>query len=260
MASLHRHLILHAIVAGSSLLSPVCRAQTAAPPCFRTFGVGGGAPTAKLFFENKGKAIPLVIDTQGLSPAYAIPASGVVSLFREEPPAVPGEPRRRVQVAEARLGKPAPMLLALVATPDGQGSHRVSVIVADDSLESHPMESARVFNFSRRRLALQTPDGHVELSAGESHVVPYPAQGRVIDLRIAILEAGEWLLCSTSPQGIIAGTRMIVVVSDDDPTPGNPSPVEPVLSTLYDTAPPVSSASAVVKALSDAPAKFAISR
>lgn len=259
MAYLKRHLTLLAALAACSLASLPGLAQTdaAPPPSFRTFGVGSTAATAGLFFEIKGKAVPLIIDSHGLSPSYPVPASGVVSLFRQAPPAAPGEPPRRVPVADARLAKSGPALLALVAVPTGLSSRRISALPMDDSQETHPSDSARIFNFSRRTVALQTSAGPVELPSGASHIVPYPEKGRVIDLKIAIREKGGWMLCSTSPQGIIPKTRMIVVIADDDPTPENPSPVEPVLATIYDTAPPPVPANGVAGASSASSAKLA---
>lgn len=262
MAYLKRHLIPLAALAACTLASLTGLAQTDAPlpPSFRTFGVGSTAATAGLFFELKGKAVPLIIDSHGLSPSYPVPASGVVSLFRQAPPAAPGEPPRRVSVAEARLAKSGPALLALVAIPTGPASRQVNALSLDDSQETHPAESVRVFNFSRRVVALQTPEGPVELSSGASHIVPYPPKSRVIDLKIAIREKGDWLLCSTSPQGIIPKTRMIVVVADDEPTPHNTDPVEPVLATIYDTSPPPVPASSVARTSSATPAKLASAR
>jgi hypothetical protein len=263
MAYLKRHLILLAaafVAVSFAALSVRAQTDAAPPPSFRTLGVGSSTATASLFFEDKGKAVPLIIDSHGLSPAYPVPASGIISLFRQAPPASPGEPPRRIPVAETRIAKSGPALLALVAAPNGSSSPRVNALSIDDSQEAHPSGSARVFNFSRRTVALQTSSGPVELPSGASHIVPYPEKSRVIDLKIAIREKGNWLLCSTSPQGIIPKTRMIVVVADDDPTPDNPSPVEPVLNTIYDTSLPPVPATSVVRASSAAPAKLASAR
>lgn len=256
MAYLKRHLTF---LAASLAAALPCLAQTdAAPPTsFRTFGVGSTVASAGLFFDDKGKAVPLIVDSHGLSPNYPVPPSGVISLFRETPPASPGEPPRRVIVAEARLPKSGPALLALVTVPTGLASRRMTALAVDDSQEVHPANTARVFNFSRRTVAVKTPEGSVELPSGASHVVPYPEKSRVIDLKIAIREKGEWILCSTSPQGIIPKTRMIVVVADDDPTPDNPSPVEPVLNTIYDTSPPPVPTDSLARASTTPSAKLA---
>jgi hypothetical protein len=243
MAYLQRYLIAPTFLLLALCLCPPCASSQTEPPkpvMFRTLAVGNTAAVAGLRYADKGRTISLPAGSNSLSQPYPAPRSGHLVLFRELPPAAPGEPFRRIPVTEARLDADGPCLLVLTSFPDpaDPGARKVTAIPVDDSWQVHPAETVRVFNFSRRNAALKIGPDTVELSPAQSHIARYPENSRVIDLKIAISDHGEWKLCSCSPQGIIPKTRMIVVITDEEPTPSNPFTREAEVNIIYDTAPP----------------------
>lgn len=242
MALFARHLIFSAVCLFG--LAGATRALAAEPaePAFRTLAVGKLSAVSGLHYEHAGKDVALAVNNIGLSPAYPAPRGGVLSLYRILPPAAPGEGPRKVPVAEARLEGSSQYLLVLSALsdPGSPGPVQVAALAVDDSWAAHPAESVRVFNFSRRRAAIQvsTPTDTVVLATGESHVAPFPKKGRIVDLKIATQDQGGWVLRFNCPQGIIPKTRTLVVIHDVQPTKEEPNPDDISINTIYDTTPP----------------------
>ena len=107
-----------------------------------------------------------------------------------------------------------------------------------DSWDTHPVESLRIFNFSRRRAAIQIDTETVELATAQSHVAPFPKNAHIFELKVAILGTDKWMLASSNPPAIIPHTRLIIVITDMAPTPTNPHPTEVDINAVYDDSPP----------------------
>lgn len=239
-----RHLALFAAaLLGLFVLPAKSQDQTqgAVPVVFRTLAVGNATIVSGLFYEYQGKSIPLPVDGMSLSAPLPSPPSGRIALYRQLPPLKPGDPPRRIPVAEAQLGKNGPCLLLLTAAadPTSPGATSISALPISDSWDAHPVETVRVFNFSRRRAAIQLEADTTELATTQSHVTPFPKNTRIVDMKVAILEKGEWLLVSGNPPAIIPRTRLIIVLTDMAPTPENPHPTELDIHAVYDDNPPL---------------------
>jgi hypothetical protein len=207
---------------------------------FRTLAIGNAAAVAGLFYESQGKSVRLPVSGMSLSASYPSPPTGLIALYRELPPVKPGTPPQRIPVAEAQLGKNGPYLLVLTseADPTLPGGTKVSALPISDSWDTHPVESLRVFNFSRRRAAIQIDTETVELSTTQSHVAPFPKNTRIFELKVAILGTDKWMLASSNPPAIIPHTRLIIVITDMAPTSHNPHPTEVDINVVYDDRPP----------------------
>lgn len=229
-------LLINAAFTQVAHAQPDSSANAAAPSpvTFRTLAVGNPAGVEKLLYESQGKSVPLQANTLDLSPAYFAPPGGRVALYRETPAVPPETKPRKVPIAEAQLGATGQYLLLLAAANGG----KVTPLAIDDSWSAQPPETLRVFNFSRRRVAIQIGNEASELTTSQSIVAPFPKNSRIVDLKVAVWEKNEWLLASNNPPALIPRTRLILVITDMAPSPENPRPVEVDINGVYDTRPP----------------------
>lgn len=239
MALLQRHLTaLAAFVTGLTVPGVTSFAQSAPPPVmFRTLAVGNSAAVANLFYESKGRSVPLLAGSLNLSPFYPAPDDGHLVIYRELPAIPPETKPRKLVVAETRLVPTGPSLVMLAATIQA-GSPGVTALTVNDAWDAQPADTVRVFNFSRRRTAIQLESATVELATAQSRVLPLAPDSRIADLKIAVWEKEAWQLESANPPAIIPRTRLVIVITDLEPTPQNPRPTEVNVFGIYDTNPP----------------------
>lgn len=243
MAITQRHLITLAVLLLCGLVSSTpLRGQTgtAEPIQFRTLAIGNPEALSGLFYEHKGRPVPVRAGSTSLSPAYVCPPGGHLVLYREIPATTPDGAPQRVRMAEADFGDQGPYLLVLAAKSSTAGSVTPGVLALpfNDSWETHPAESVRIFNFSRRRTAIRSEADTVELATTESRVTSFPLNARIFDLKVAVWENGAWMLASSNPPAIIPRTRLLMVITDTPPSPYNPHPVEVDINAIYDDNPP----------------------
>lgn len=240
MALSFRHLTLLAAALVAAPLAFVANAQTSRRPTitFRAIAVGDSAATSGLCYEDRGKSVGLAVTTTGLSQPCTRPASDVLTLYRELPPESPGQPPRRATVAEVRFEKPGDHLLVLTALREGAKPVSVRALAMDDSWRISPAETVRVFNFCRRKLAVQLGADTPNLAPGQSHVSPFSKGDDTIEFKVATWESSSWKTRFNSALGVIPKTRLLIVISDRQPTPDDPHPSEISIDTIYDTMPP----------------------
>ncbi|HSI07297.1 MAG: hypothetical protein ACAH89_01875 [Rariglobus sp.] len=209
---------------------PAGRAQapvspTEPPPVFfRTLAIGNPVPLKGLLYEFQRKSVPLMVSDTDASMLYQCPPQGTVSIYREEPPIPPETKRRRIPVAEVRLGKDSSYWIALSATTL-RGVTTITPFVINDSWDAHPLETVRVMNFSRRNIAVKVDDLAVELSPVETHTFPYPGAGtEIVRFQVATKDEGAWTARVNSPQGIIHKTRATIAITDIEPSQYDPTP------------------------------------
>ena len=207
------------------------------PVTFRAMAVGNSV-SALLYELAPGKIVPLSAGSSDLSQPYASPPGGLVAFFREGPPERPGEKPKRIPIAKAQLGSGGPYLVVLSLPPTGSNGMSVETIVVDDSWTAHPMKTVRVFNFSKRRAALQVGADNQELVTGGSHVFPYPPGKGSILFKVALMEEQGWVLRTNCPQGIIPNTRSTVIITDVVPTVDEPNPVDINVANVFDFSQP----------------------
>jgi hypothetical protein len=203
---------------------------------FRTLAVGNDAAFSGLFYDYKGKPVSLNAGSSNLSTLLPSPSNGRLSLYRQTPPPAPGEPPGTVPVAEVLIGKEGPYLVLLASTPNTIPplNRKIAPLVVDESLETHPMLAIRLFNFSKRRIAVQLNSEAVELATSESHIFTPQPETPMIPFKVATQESGAWELRLSSQTPVIDPTRSIMIVTDVEPSPERPNPVDVMATTVFD--------------------------
>jgi hypothetical protein len=219
-----------------TFLEPATRAQPEAPPAtFRTLAFG--ADVSEVFYDLHGKSVPIAAAAAGLSMPYEVPAGGRVVFYRLQPAETPEGKPRRVNVADADLGGSGPFLVFMAARPESPGGTWIQVV--GDSWEIHPVDTIRLFNFSRRNVAVKIviKDLVAELAPGEERILPYVAKGQFW-LQAATKEAGGWIMRVSAPQVAPPTARITAIMFDQQPTPDRPVTHELDLVKYLDVAPP----------------------
>ncbi|MBC2602798.1 hypothetical protein [Puniceicoccus vermicola] len=206
---------------------------------FRTLGVRRAAP--QLFYKNGSEEIRLFAGDSALSGLYEAPPSGKLTLYCYMPAEDPDLPPVKVDLAETELKTPGESLV-LVATMSSKaesGPPVIRVRTVDASVEKHPLNTARVFNFSNRKIASKVAEEFAEIPSGGEYIFDYPT-GSKMWVKIAAFEGSEtgWKLRNGGPKAIIPGTRSLIVLSDAYPSEEDPYGERINLRNVIDSKPP----------------------
>lgn len=244
MAFLERYLkrasaILVLLLAG--LLSPATiHAQPAPKPPVTFRAIALGVPVSDLFYDLKGESIAVTAGSSGLSSAYVVPPSGRVVFYRVLPPEKPGEKPRHAPVTEVQVGEGGPYLVVMMVN---QETSAVAALVVEDSWETHPVKTTRVFNFSRRLAMVKMGESLVELPTTKSHIFTYAEGGQErlqVRFQVATKENENWVLRVGGPQVTLPKTRSTIVLIDQPPSPDRANPVAVLVRNFieFEPAPP----------------------
>lgn len=237
MAFLKRHLSPAVFLCAGLFLSAAYRAQAEADPVkfFRTLALG--ADVAEVFYDLRGKPVPVASVAAGFSSVYEAPAGGKVVFYRLLPPEKPEGKPRRVTVAETHMNEPGPYLVFMTSKPELPDE--IAIQVVNDAWDVHPAETIRVFNFSRRDVAVRIviKDLVAELSPGKDRVLPYAATGQFW-MQAATMERGGWVMRVSAPQVAPPKTRITAILFDQKPSPDRPVTHELDLVKYIDVVPP----------------------
>ena len=236
MALAQRYLI-RVILGLLPLAAAVSHAQAPVavePPVqFRVVAMSG---LETFFFDVDKKKEVLNACVGAFSRLYPAPKSRDVIFYMEVPNADPKLPPVKVPLAKAILPaqNPGPFLILLTKNPAGAET-KFSALVIDNSLEAYPKNTYRVFNFSKRRLAVRLAEKSLVLVSGQSQEVPYP-DTRKAWLQVAAdeNEAG-WLLVSSSAQPVGTNTRTTVFLLDIAPSELDPNPLGIIARRMRET-------------------------
>ena len=240
MALAQRHLIRAGLGLLVFVLALTARAQSPAaaaaaePPV--QFRVVTMSKVETLLFDT-GKTTEVINAGIGsFSRLYSAPKSLAVTFYKQAANPDPKLPPIKTPLAKAQLpaGKPGPFLILLNRNPAG-AELDFSTLVIDSSLEAFPAKTYRVFNYSKRRLAVRLADTNIALSTGESDLVPYPAT-RKAWLQVAADEKNDgWLLVSSSPQVVGDHSRTTIFLVDITPSDRDPNPKGIVARRIRET-------------------------
>ncbi len=236
MAFAQRYLILAILglmppaAAPSRAQSPVA-AEPA--PQFRVAAMSG---LATFFFDVDKKKEELNACVGSFSRLYPAPKSREIMFYTEVPNTDPKLPPVKVPLAKAILPaqNPGPFLILLNKNPAG-AELKFSALVIDNSLEAYPDNTYRIFNFSKRRLAVHVADKNLILATGQNEKAPYP-DTRKAWLQVAAdeKEAG-WLLVSSSAQPVGTNSRTTIFLVDIAPSVRDPDPKGIVARRIRET-------------------------
>lgn len=218
------------------VFASAARAQSEPPvTTFRTLALG--ADVAEIFYDLRGKPVPVTAVSTGLSAPCEAPPGGEVVFYRLQPVEPPGAAPLRVNVAEVRMNDAGPYLVFMAANPETPAGIRVQAV--EDSWKTHPAETIRLFNFSRREIAVRIviKDLVVELTSGQNRVLPYGASGQFW-MQAATKEAEGWVMRVSAPQVGPPGARITAILFDQKPSVDRPVTHELDLIKFIDVAPP----------------------
>jgi len=237
MALAPRHLI-RAAFSLLFLAAIAARAQTSPapeppPPQFRVVTMSG---VETFCFDVEKRQEVLTPGVGSFSRLYPSPKNREVVFYTMAANPDPKLPPVKVPVAKAQLPaqKPGPFLIVLNRNPSG-AELKFATLVIDNSLETYPLNTYRVFNFSKRRLAANVAGVKMVLSTGQNENAPYPSS-RKAWIQIAADEKDDgWLLVSSSPQPVGTNSRTTIFLVDIDPSERDPNPKGIVARRIRET-------------------------
>lgn len=218
-------------------------AQQSADKTFRTLAVRRAAP--KIFYNNGDKEVQLFAGDTALSGAYDAPPSGKIEVYCYTPAKDPQLPPVKVNLAEAQLSDSKENLLLISTTTDesatNNGTPEIQLLAIDASLDAHPLNTVRVFNFSQRKTAAKIADEFEVIPSGGDFIFQLPEDTKMW-VKIAAYEGTDtgWKLRNGGPKAIFPNTRSIIVLSDAYPSEEDPEGKRINLRNVIDRTPPVS--------------------
>lgn len=171
------------------------------------------------FYDVEKKQEQLNVGVGSLSQIYPAPPSRLVTFYKVIPNPVPLQPPLKVPLAKSALPGQSigPFLIILDRNPPGS-ELEFSSLVLETSLEKFPANTYQVFNYSRRRLAVQLAETNFLLARGNARMVPYP-NTRKAWLKVAAEEsADDWLVVSGSPHPVGTNSRTTIFLVDMPPS------------------------------------------
>lgn len=222
MAYFQRHLNRITLLAALAIASWATPAVSLAQPppvkppvVFRTLALGMSTGT-DILYDYKEKPVIVTAGGSAFSSPYSLPENRQLQFYRVLPPVPPEKTPRRQILADVNVGAgDGPFLLFMIIDPDKPTELQVKVV--HDSWDEHPVQTMRMFNFSRRKTLLKITDTPFELSTAESRLFPYAA-GTQIWMQAATFEEGRWEVRVSGPQLTLPKTRATVVLLDQPPT------------------------------------------
>lgn len=240
-----KFLRLSALFAGAVFLTgvPVSRAQDAADTAHgmsvRLMSWDGAL--ADLWVADGGSYVAAKAGEFVLGRALALKhTASSLRLYKDQ--VVEGVLRKR-PVADVSLpGGTSSMLVVLAPAPDG-GPLSYQGRALDESLEAHPLNTMRVVNFSKLKLALKIGDTTSVVAPGAEEIFPFPSGGLFsITAEVAVDTASGWTMVQRSLQPAPPGRRILAMVRDGRPDYSIEDPelrTKPVdVVFLVDRAPP----------------------
>jgi len=216
MALFFRHLIAALVPLALASASAQSPKPPAPPPQFRIVSM---SDVETFLFDINKKKETVYASVGAFSPLYPAPPSRDLLLYKEEPNPDPKLPPTKVPLAKAKLpgDGPGPFLILVHRTAAGAALPYETTVI-NHSLLDHPANTFRVFNFSKRRLAVNLADQNLILEKGQSDRVPYP-NTRKTWLKVAANEDdGNWLLVSSSPHSVGTDSRTTIFLVDIAPS------------------------------------------
>lgn len=182
------------------------------------------ADFATLFYDINGEKEIIDVGLGTFSQLYPASADRKLVFYREEQNPDPSLPPIKVPIAKATLpGSEGPFLVLLLDTPSSEGLEH-STAVIKHSLNAHPANTYRVFNFSKRRMAVRLADKDMLLSRGESDTVAFPNTRKAWLKVAADNKDSGWLVVTSSSHNVGSDARTTVFIVDIPASKRDPNP------------------------------------
>ncbi|GHC09800.1 hypothetical protein GCM10007047_28880 [Cerasicoccus arenae] len=170
---------------------------------------------------------PIILRTSlgSFSRLYPASKNGDVVFYKETPnPKDPNLPPIKTTLAQAKLSDGGPYIILLIQNPAGSALEYKTVVL-DHSLEKFPANTYRVYNFSKRQLAVQLAETDILLNTGESGSIPYPDTSKTW-LKVAANDQDEgWLVVRSAPQTTGINNRTTLFLVDIPPSKRDLNPL-----------------------------------
>jgi hypothetical protein len=216
------------------LFAPAAHAQASDkhPVTFRTLALN--THIEGLYYDQRGAPVSVSAGATGLSMPYEVPVGGRIVFYRLIPSPVPSEPRpRRVNVAEVNMTGDGPFLVFMGKSP---GTDEIAIQVSDDSWEIHPLETIRVFSFSRRNLMVKIANITADLNPTKDKLFSYVPSGQFW-LQAATKDPAGWEIRVSAPQVAPPRARITAIFFDQQPSVDRPVTHELQLVKFIDVGP-----------------------
>ena len=182
------------------------------------------ADTTSVFYDDDDKKKLLHVGIGTFTRLYPAPRDRKVELYTEEPNPDPSKPPIKVPLARAILPAGEGPFLVILYQNRNESGLTYNTTVIDHSLSAHPADNYRVFNYSKRNLAVQLADKEFLLKKGQSANVAYP-NARKAWLKVAADDREDgWLVVKSSPHVIGNNSRTTIFLVDLPSTPRDPDP------------------------------------
>lgn len=180
--------------------------------------------TTSVFYDGEDEKETLRIGIGTFTRLYPAPRDRKVELYTEESNPDPTKPPIRVPLAKATLPSgEGPFLVILYQNRDGSGLTYDTTVI-DHSLNAHPTDNYRTFNYSKRNLAVQLAEKEFLLKKGQSENVPYPNTRKAWLKVAADDQKNGWLVVTSSPHVVGNNSRTTIFLVDLPSTERDPDP------------------------------------
>ncbi|WP_269522389.1 hypothetical protein [Coraliomargarita parva] len=211
------------IVIGLLLVLRIHGEESSAPVQFRLIALGN---VVEMLYEVDGHAEKIYASPGGFSRYYDAPERRKLLFYREEtaPPEIGG--LVKVPLANVTLpGGSGPFLIVLKPVQN-EAAPYYQHAVFDASLDVHRNGYFRIFNFSKRKMAVQLARKNMVLASAQSELVQYPEESKAW-LKVAVSNQKDdgWMRVSSSPRAISENTRITIFLVDIPPSEQDPNPL-----------------------------------
>lgn len=205
-------------------------------PQVATFRVLAPIGQTQEFYYNDGDKDVRVVAGTALSRDFEAPPNGSIDFFRLVENA--DAPPLRVKEATINLPGLGPYLIIVANRNRASDNHqrKLEFAVIDDSLDAHPINTARVLNLSSRQIAAKIQQDQALIEPGKNHLFAYQAKGNKTRMQVAVYDAedSEWKLMISGSQVMLDQARSTIVIVNELPTRETPNPEGLALYNLVD--------------------------
>lgn len=141
------------------------------------FGAESGFDVEPLYYSKGGKKMQLFTAVGSLSTSMPMPKGEFMKLYQEEQLPIEGSTETKVSYREVGT---VPLVsgskaIVLLVVPADLTKEKIRGRAFKDSLALHPRETARVFNMSKKVVAIRVGKESLKLAVGETGTVPWKA-------------------------------------------------------------------------------------